>query len=268
MIAGLDLDSVSDLVSRDDMEEALNGITKSNLPKNFKDDCPCLNYILEKLKNLDEDNFLCNMVKAQEAASNFPVNIVISDTEGTRITSGQSQDNKSSSIFIPKNFCALGMAKDIQTIRNFIHELLHTNYHLVEFQGIGLDQDWETAVMNYHNIEDGNLVTGNHHYLFYEYLRDQIASSLRDMNIDENTGLPVGSVSVYYYQAHLIINKQQLADAENGNAVNSAGDPIPIPQWIFDLDEDKRNELLQFDVQSLKEAWDDIGGDSNFKLNC
>ena len=262
-----DGDVGQEVITTFEFESAIDDLDIINPGKINMDDCPCMALLLDDLLEGDPNNFLCKM--AQTIAQDEKFNLDFELTDEINIsTSNPTGGSFASIIYVPKCFCFDHDTNDcgkseIQQATEFIHELLHVRYHQVSFNFPGTHASWLKAVQDHHQLPDGEPITGNHHYLFYKYLLDDIAGALKDFNNDTTN-----DIKYYYYHAHLMINTQQLSDALNGIGYDEHGNPLSPPAWLNDLDDDEKDELLNFDLSSFWDDWISIGGDDAFKLGC
>jgi len=223
--------------------------------------CHCFKFILDKLGR-GRNGFLCQMAQDLEEHEHVTIEFKIGDFED--MSTLYSDNLRTATIEIPNGYCNNPPSvSDNQRVSEFIHELLHANYATLNVNSLGIGQDWEQAVREYHGIPEGQTILANQHYLFFVYLTDLIADSLWSLN-GQN-----GNPEDYLYQVYTILNTQQMAEAIRGN-VDSNGDGIPdFPTWIDELNSDQALELSTFQVENFRDEWENnVGGDAAFKLNC
>lgn len=230
-------------------------------------DCPCMRNVLDDLLNGDPNNYLCSMVQGIFNHNTFKLDFEINNSTSPSTTNSGGHNGYNSTIYVPECFCFDNPPNncgksDVQIATEFIHELIHARFHQISFDYIGTSTEWTDAIRDHFNLPVGEPIIANHHYLFYDLLIKDIANALRNLHGGN------GPIENYYYQAHVMINTQQLSDALNGTALDENGNPIPIPSWKDELTQDQLNELLNFDLQTYKDAWDSIGGDDTFTIRC
>jgi len=117
-------------------------------------------------------------------------------------------------------------------------------------------------VREINDLDEGSTVVGNHHYQFFVLLPNLLAEALYDFNGGQ------GAISDYLYQAHKILNTQQLADAMNGLILDPITGQPKIPPFYNLLSDQEKSAIQSFNLTNFKDGWDSIGGDDAFNLNC
>ncbi len=231
-------------------------------PDSFAIKCPCINMILDNLLNIEDENWYCDLVQSLDEDKRLTIHIVISDITGFKTSPLNINNIK---IRIPMLRCG---NTDENTMAEFVHEFLHVYLYqlLKELYPNGFPSDfyitspddptkivtnpkyWIEIVRAYFDIPPEGIVSHNHHAIFYQFFLDKIVKSLFIINGK------VGNESDYLYYAHIILNSSDLT-----------GSPWGEELGLITHDDD--GNLIIFDINEFKPAWDNLPGGS-FKFDC
>lgn len=245
------------------LEEALEGVDYIEIPVGFESECPCFYKILNNLKNGNNDNWLCKIVKDIESSASYTQKFKIHSGEEIKNTMNASLSV--GTILIPESFCnGNAPISDLEITAKFIHELLHGYISVLlkeQYPGT-LPNDFyvqspfnpELLVINYAYWSDivqakypGTIINGNQHILFLTHFKNLIINALHDINGG------IGNPTDYEYYANLIINTNDLA----------LYNPFAYELGLKDSDGN-----VIFNNDNYLAAWNSIGGNAGFSINC
>src|SRR5690606_7100591 len=91
---------------------------------NFESECPCFDKILKNLRNGQEGNFLCTVIKGIDESKNYTQKFKI--YSGEEIRNSMNADFSEGIMMIPQSFCnRTASFSDLELTAQFIHEFLH-----------------------------------------------------------------------------------------------------------------------------------------------
>ncbi len=256
----------------------------------LEEECPCLKKLLDAFKNSSpSNNYFCQIINEMDGSDQFKLDFVLGNSFTTIPNNNYPQSITSPNdltIVIPTSVCSSSDSQNLEENQTkFLHELVHakfcqllsendqnvdlsTLYVLLDNKVRYNSDVWNILVSNYHDMEQLSSLDGDHHYLFFLYLRDFFAEAFRNFNGN------LGALEDYYYLAHLTINTQNLAMAIRGEVDNN-DDGIPdYPFWLNGtngsngLSQENRDFLEGFSIEALESDWEDSSFSINFPINC
>jgi len=231
---------------------------------NLEDECPCFNWMLNKLKKGISENWLCKMIQNIEESERYGLTIDVGDYDQIQ---NLPLSNGNSRMQIPEDLCnipVLDSQGQLEAGAKFIHEFLHSHFFQLladnwpdhEFdisQGFQVwhTEEWANLIRAEYGIPDGEPVTGNHHVDFYNFLKESIMTSIWELNGR------IGDVTQYEYYANLMLNTADLASREQ------FGIPLGLGHY------DSNGEYVPtFNNNDFLDDWNQVGGNDKFKLGC